>query len=54
MKGTVFNIVDVFAQEKYAGNHIHARAFAAYLAKHRYFGAARIDVRVEQGYENGQ
>lgn len=28
--------------------------FAAYLVKHRYFGADRIDVRVEQGYEIGR
>ena len=28
--------------------------FAAYLAKHRYFGTDRIDVRVEQGYEIGR
>lgn len=28
--------------------------FAAYLAQHRYFGAGRIDVRVEQGYEIGR
>jgi trans-2,3-dihydro-3-hydroxyanthranilate isomerase len=28
--------------------------FAAYLAKHRYFGADRVDVRVEQGYEIGR
>ncbi len=27
---------------------------AAYLVKHRYFGADRIDVRVEQGYEIGR
>jgi trans-2,3-dihydro-3-hydroxyanthranilate isomerase len=27
---------------------------AAYLVKHRYFGAPRIDVRVEQGYEMGR
>ena len=28
--------------------------FAAYLAKHRYFGSVQIDVRVEQGYEIGR
>ncbi|MHC4520505.1 MAG: PhzF family phenazine biosynthesis protein [Planctomycetota bacterium] len=28
--------------------------FAAYLVRHRYFGADRIDVRVEQGYEIGR
>ncbi len=28
--------------------------FAAYLVKHRYFGADQIDVRVEQGYEIGR
>ena len=28
--------------------------FAAYLAKHRYFGSDEIDVRVEQGYEIGR
>ncbi len=28
--------------------------FAAYLAKHRYFGTDEIDVRVEQGYEIGR
>jgi trans-2,3-dihydro-3-hydroxyanthranilate isomerase len=28
--------------------------FAAYLAKHRYFGSDQIDVRVEQGYEIGR
>jgi trans-2,3-dihydro-3-hydroxyanthranilate isomerase len=28
--------------------------FAAYLVKHRYFGADEIDVRVEQGYEIGR
>jgi trans-2,3-dihydro-3-hydroxyanthranilate isomerase len=28
--------------------------FAAYLAKHRYFGTSQIDVRVEQGYEFGR
>jgi trans-2,3-dihydro-3-hydroxyanthranilate isomerase len=28
--------------------------FAAYLVKHRYFGADPIDVRVEQGYELGR
>jgi len=27
---------------------------AAYLVQHRYFGADRIDVRVEQGYEMGR
>jgi trans-2,3-dihydro-3-hydroxyanthranilate isomerase len=27
---------------------------AAYLVKYRYFGADRIDVRVEQGYEMGR
>ncbi len=27
---------------------------AGYLAKHAYFGSARIDVRVEQGYEIGR
>ena len=28
--------------------------FAAYLARHRYFGSGEIDVRVEQGYEIGR
>jgi trans-2,3-dihydro-3-hydroxyanthranilate isomerase len=28
--------------------------FAAYLAKHRYFGTDQVDVRVEQGYEVGR
>jgi trans-2,3-dihydro-3-hydroxyanthranilate isomerase len=28
--------------------------FAAWLVKHRYFGADQIDVRVEQGYEIGR
>jgi len=28
--------------------------FAAYLVRHRYFGADQIDVRVEQGYEIGR
>ncbi len=28
--------------------------FAAYLVKHRYFGAGQIEVRVEQGYEVGR
>jgi len=28
--------------------------FAAYVVKHRYFGADQIDVRVEQGYEIGR
>jgi len=28
--------------------------FAAYLVRHRYFGADRIDIRVEQGYEIGR
>jgi trans-2,3-dihydro-3-hydroxyanthranilate isomerase len=28
--------------------------FAAYLVKHRYFGASQINVRVEQGYEIGR
>jgi len=27
---------------------------AGYLAKHRYFGGPRVDVRVEQGYEIGR
>ena len=27
---------------------------AGYLVKHRYFGASRVNVRVEQGYEIGR
>jgi len=27
---------------------------AGYLARHRYFGSAHVDARVEQGYEMGR
>ena len=74
VKSRPAKMVFVFCPEAvHPGNHIHARAFvdyygipedpatgsanscfAAYLVKHRYFGADRIDVRVEQGDEIGQ
>ncbi|MCL5281964.1 MAG: PhzF family phenazine biosynthesis protein [Planctomycetes bacterium] len=54
MASTPFYIVDVFAEQKYAGTGSANSGFAAYLAKHRYVGTDRIDVRVEQGYEIGR
>jgi trans-2,3-dihydro-3-hydroxyanthranilate isomerase len=39
MAGRAFHIVDVFAEEKYVGNH---------------FGDTDIDVRIEQGFEIGR
>jgi len=104
MAATTFHIVDVFAEQKYAGNQLAVfrnagglssdemqkiakemnfsettfilsdaerdggydvriftpatgsanSCFAAYMVKHRCFGADQIDVRVEQGHEIGR